>query len=164
MDTIGLFYKNTETAVAMERYFKFVLELEEIEIGSLADPYAHRDRMEKVQSTDLLVIDGFMGEEAKGFQFAKAMEKRTLVFFYGWELGIETEGPFWLVLPEGLEMLGDKIKEIMAKPAAGREEYEALEERFPELRERKGHHHLVNGDEVKSYLIKKAKSGKVDHD
>jgi len=146
MNRIGLFHNNTETAEAINRYFKFVLELEEVEIGSLADPYGHRDRVQKVQNTDLLVIDGFMGDEAKGFQFAKVMEKRALVLFYGWELEIETEGAFWLVLPEGLERLGDKIKEIMARPAAGREEYEALEERFPELRERKGHQHVVSGE------------------
>jgi hypothetical protein len=143
--------RSVETAFSLRRYFKFVLELDEVDIGSLADPYGHRDRMQKVEAADLLVIDGFMGEEAKGFQFAKAMEKRAFVLFYNWELGIETEGYFWLVLPEGLERLGDKIKEIMANPAPGREEYEALEERFPELRERKGHHHLVNGEDESGY-------------
>lgn len=145
--------KNAETANALRRYFKFVLEVDEVEVGSLTDPYAHRERVRKVQDADLLVIDGFMGEEAKGFQFAKAMEKRTLVLFYGWELGIETEGPFWLMLPEGIERLGDKVKEIMANQAPEREEYEALEERFPELRERKGHHHLVNGRVVIGRMV-----------
>jgi hypothetical protein len=77
---------------------------------------------------------------------AKSLEKRLLLLFYSWEIDIETEGPFWLVLPYGLNRLGDKIKKIMANPVPGREEYEALEERFPELRERKRHHHLVNGE------------------
>ncbi len=81
-----------------------------------------------------------MGEAAKGFQFSKAIEKRVLVLFYSWELGIETEGSFWLVLPEGLGRLGDKIKELMKQPAPNAEEYEKLEGRFPELRERKDHH------------------------
>jgi hypothetical protein len=133
--------RSVETAYSLRRYFKFVLEVEEIEIGSMDNPYAHRDRVQKVQSTDLLVIDGFMGEDAKGFQFAKTMEKKALVLFYAWELEIETEGPFWLVLPEGMERLGDKVKEIMARPMPEIEEYETLEDRFPELKERKEHHH-----------------------
>jgi hypothetical protein len=132
--------KNIEIANALMRYFKFILEANEVNSGSLVDPYAHRDRMQKVQDADLLVIDGFIGKEAKGFQFAKAIEKRALVLFYNWELKLETDGPFWLILPEGIEKLGDKIKEIMANPAPGKEEYEALEERFPELKERRGHH------------------------
>jgi hypothetical protein len=106
----------------------------------LDDPYKHGDRVKKAMGSDLLVVDGFVGEEAMGFRFAKAMDKRSLLLFYAGEIEIEYEGPFWLVLPIGLERLGDKIKELMEKSAPDVEEYEKLEKRFPELRERKDHH------------------------
>lgn len=139
MDILILTQKN-ELADSLRRYFKFVLEENVIDTGSLNGPYSQREIFEKAQGSDFLVVDGFVGEEPKGFHFAKAMEKRVLLLFYPGEIEIEVEGPFWLVLPQGLERLGDKIKELMEKPVPEAEDYEKLEERFPELREKKGHH------------------------
>lgn len=130
-----------ETTDALEWYFKSVLGIKQINKDSLNNPYERTEIFKKTMESDLLVVDGFFDGDPKGFQLAKAMEKRTMVLFYAGEIDIEKEGPFWLVLPNALNRLGDKIKEIMAKPAAWREEYETLEERFPELREKKGHHH-----------------------
>lgn len=140
MNSIIILSKNTEIAEALKRYFKFVLQMKEVGICLLDNPYGQKRAFEMAQNSDFLLVDGFVGEEAKGFQFAKAMEKRVLLLFYPGEIEIEEEGPFWLVLPQGLDRLGDKIIELMEKPAPEAEDYEKLEERFPELKERKGHH------------------------
>ncbi len=106
----------------------------------LDDHYRHAERVQETEHSDFLVVDGFVGESPKGFQFGKAMEKRVLLLFYAGEIEIEEEGDFWLVLPYSLERLGDKIKELMEKPVPETEDFEKLEKRFPELKERKKHH------------------------
>ena len=141
MKSVTIYYKDKEIAQALRRYFRYVLGLEEGDILVLDDPYGHGERMQKGQRSDLLVVDGFVGKEAKGFAFAKGMEKRVLLLFYPGEIEIEVEGPFWLVLPEGLDRLGDKIMELMELPAPDEEDYKELEARFPEIKERKGHRH-----------------------
>jgi hypothetical protein len=141
MKSINIIFNHLESAEALERYFKFVLGINHITKSSLNDPYGQKELFEKAMKSDLLVVDGFTDGKSKGFQFTKTMEKQTLVLFYAGEIDIEEEGPFWLLLPYAIDRLGNKTKEILEQPAPGEEEYKALEERFPELRERKGHHH-----------------------
>ncbi|MFW9873909.1 MAG: hypothetical protein ACFFG0_12450 [Candidatus Thorarchaeota archaeon] len=140
MKKFNILSNSSETAQALVLYFKYVLDVEEVVVGVLYNPYGLVETFEKARESDFLVIDGIVDEKPTGFQFAKEMEKRVLLLFYSGELDIECEGPFWLVLPFALERLGDKIKELMEKPAPDVEEYEKLEKRFPELRGRKRHH------------------------
>jgi hypothetical protein len=140
MISVNIINNVEDISQAFGRYFKFVLGMEVVEISFLDNPYGQKEAFGKAQKSDFLVLDGFVGEKPKGFQFSKAMEKRVLLLFYAGEIEIEYEGPFWLVLPYGLERLGDKIKELMEKPVPDVEEFENLEKRFPELSERKEHH------------------------
>jgi len=140
MNLTNILSKDIDIAEALRRYLIFVLGVEEVEICLLNDPYGHKERVQKAEKSDFLVIDGIVDEKPMGFQFAKEMEKRVLLLFYTGEIDIEGEGPFWLVLPFALDRLGDKIKELMEQPAPDVEEYKKLEMRFPELRERKKHH------------------------
>jgi hypothetical protein len=139
MKRILLIYDESETAEALERYIRFVMGVNNVERYPLSDPYRQKEVFEKACGSDLLVADGFLGKIPKGFQFAKALGKKALVLFFPGEIEIETEGSFWLVLPSGLDRLGDKIKELLEKPMTDEDEYENQENHFPELRERKDH-------------------------
>jgi hypothetical protein len=129
-----------EIAQAVARFLTFVLNINDVEFASLG-PYEQKTTYEKAMNCDLILVDAFITGESRGFQFAKTMEKKTLVFFYAGEIDVKTEGQFWLVLPYNYGRLEDKIKEIIEDQVPEREEYETLEERFPRLRERKGHYH-----------------------
>lgn len=139
MKSVVTIHRSIEIAEAVKRYFKFVLDVNGVVIDSMDDPYGNRDRVQRVLQSDFLIIDGFIGQKAKGFQFAKAMEKQTLILFYPGEIDIQVEGPFWLVLPYSLNRLGGKIKEIIEQSPPDEEEYVKLEKQFPILKDQKTH-------------------------
>ncbi|MCX6579273.1 MAG: hypothetical protein NT166_03740 [Candidatus Aminicenantes bacterium] len=137
---ILIIQNHPEMAQAIARFLSFALNVNDVDFATLG-PYEQKMTYKKAMKCDLILVDAFIAEESRGFQFAKAMGMNSLVVFYAGEIDLEAEGRFWLVLPYTYDRLVNKIKEIMANPAVGREEYEALEERFPELRERKRHYH-----------------------
>lgn len=144
MSQISVFCKEIEIARAIQRYLKFVMNIKDIEVTPLMNPYNRNESFKMAMKSDLVLVDAFWSKKPNGFQFAKwmdkLMDKRVLLFFYAGEIDFEEEGPFWLVLPSGLERLRDKVNKLMENPVLNAEEYEKLEERFPELREHKGHH------------------------
>lgn len=137
---ILIIQNHREIAQAVARFLAFVLNINDVEFASLGH-YEKKKAYEKGMNCDLIIVDAFIKGESRGFQFAKTMEKKTLVLFYAGEIAVKTEGHFWLVLPYTYDRLEDKIKEIMENQAQEREEYEALEDQFPQLKEQKGHHH-----------------------
>jgi response regulator of citrate/malate metabolism len=136
---ILIIQNHREIAQAVARFLSFVLNINDVEFADLG-PYEQRTTYEKAMNCDLILVDAFIAGESRGFQFAKTMEKKTLILFYAGEIDLRTEGQFWLILPYNYDRLEDKIKEIIEDQVPEREEYETLEERFPRLRERKGHH------------------------
>lgn len=137
---VNIVYNNTETAKAILRCLKYVIGNSEAALNPFKNPYKKSQSLEMAEKSDFLIVESFIDGLPKGFQFAKIIKKKVLLLFYTGELEIEEEGAFSLSLPFKLNRLSDKIKELMAQPAPGIEEYEKLEERFPELRERKDHH------------------------
>lgn len=140
MKKIAILVENDPVRQAIKRFVQFTLKHEMSIIPSLVEPYRRREAFQRANECAMLLIGGSLEDLQRNFQFAKAIGKRTILLLYSWEISIEIEGSFWLVLPEGLDRLGEKMKEIMEHPPAEREEYEKLEERFPQLKERKGHH------------------------
>ena len=144
MKTINLISNNTETSDALRRYLKYVFDLDRIYITDLNNPYEQRTAYTQARESDLLLAEVFGAEKHKVFQFAKAMGKRTLLLFYAGEIEIEEDGPFWIVIPSALEILGEKIDELIKKTSPTENEYKSLEEQFPKLKEKKVHLHPVN--------------------
>jgi len=140
MSKTNIISRDSEIAEAIARYSKLVLGFENIILNSLDDPYKKKDTYQMALASDILIVDAITREKPKGFRFAKGMEKKVLLLFYPGEIEIEEEGPFWMVLPYGLERLGEKIRELLEKPTPGMEDYEKLEQQYPELGEKKRHH------------------------
>jgi hypothetical protein len=140
MKKIAFLVDYVPTREALIKFFHHSLEYGSLEVPSLANPYNQRGAYQKALECDILLACGSLTEYQKNFQFVKAIGKRSLLLFYSWEMNIETEGPFWLALPEGLDRLAKKVLEMMERPPAKREEFEELEKCFPQLREGKGHH------------------------
>lgn len=130
-----------ETAQALSNYFRYLIDIENTTLKSLNDHYNLKEIFDLAEGSEIIVIEAFANQEPKGFQMVKSLEKKALLLFYYGEIDIEEEGPFWIVLPQRLNRLGDKIREMIEQPEPDRVEYERLEERFPELKEKKGHHH-----------------------
>jgi len=127
-------------ANALYRYLKYVLCFDKILINPLNDPFRYKDAVEIAEQSEFLIIDAFINEEPKGFHFARQMAKKSLLLFYSGELDIDMEGPFWLVLPEKLYKLKEKITDITKKPQITDKKYLDLENKYPLLKEFKSHH------------------------
>lgn len=130
-----------ETARAFSNYFRYLIDIDNTTLKSLSDHYNLKEIFDLAEGSEIIVTEAFVNQEPKGFQMVKSLEKKALLIFYLGEIDIEEEGPFWIVLPQRLNRLGDKIREMMEQPEPDIEEYERLEQRFPELKEKKGHHH-----------------------
>jgi hypothetical protein len=140
MKRINIITNKPETGKALARYLKFVLEIDDIVLGDLKDPYKQKEAFLKASTSDFLLVDGFINEKPRGFQFAKTMKMNALILFYYGEMRIEAEGPFWLVLPNGIERLASKLKELISKSTASIKVFEKLENQFPVLQESHGYH------------------------
>lgn len=136
----NIVYDVLKIGEALLRYLKFRFGFEKTLLNPFKDPFRFRDALEMAKKSDFLLVDAFIDGDPIGFQFAKQIGKKILLLFYSGELDIKHEGPFWLVLPYKLNRLGEKIKEIMSQTASLAAEYEKLKERYPALRESKGHH------------------------
>lgn len=137
---INIAYNNINTGKAVVRFLKYVMGNEKVRLNPFNNPYRKLEALTMAEEGDFLIADAFIHEKPAGFHFAKTMGKKTLLLFCAGEIETEEEGPFWLVLPYGLNRLGEKIHALISQPAPDVEDYEKLEELYPELRERKGHH------------------------
>lgn len=140
MINIAIVYNNIELARSIKRYLKFFMGFRTVSIATLKEPFRKRETYEMVLNSDLLIEDVFAAEKSGEFQFAKVMEKKTLLLFYAGGIDIETEGPFWLVMPGGLKKLPGKITDILSRSVPSIEAFLELEIRFPILKEEKNHH------------------------
>jgi hypothetical protein len=140
MNTVTFFYNHVDTAKAVNRYLKFVYGLKDILTIPLDDPY-NREKIYKAGlQSDLLVIEVFAADKPEGFRFAREMGKKVLLIFYTGEIEIQPSGLFWLVLPDKLEELSQKMNEVLLSPPPGEQEYEKLERQFPILKGGINHH------------------------
>jgi len=140
MNTVTFFYNCIDTAKAVERYLAFVHGLKDILCIPLYDPYNRGKIYKAGLQSDLIMIEVFAGDIPDGFRFAREMEKKVLLIFYTGEIEIHPSGPFWLVLPDKLEELFQKMNKILLSPPPGEQEYEELERRFPILKGGSIHH------------------------
>lgn len=141
MTSLSIFFDSRETAEALKRYCKFNLQIDDIRLFSLRNPYNRKQVYESASKCGILIIDGFCGEEPVGFRFARAMEQRVLLLFYGSEIGSEKAESFFIRLPFDFNHFKTKIKEILSVPPPSIEKYEVLEGKWPGLKERKQQHH-----------------------
>lgn len=140
MKNANVIVGNQEIGGALTRYLNFISDIGDSTLNPFKSPYEITQVVEMAGKSDFLVVDGFVDGKPKGFQFAKAIEKKVLLLFYAGEIEVEDVGTFWVVLPFGLDSMGHKIHELLQKPAPELKEFEELEARFIELRERKRHH------------------------
>jgi hypothetical protein len=131
---------NPNIANSISRFLKYNFGFKEILINPLKDPFKYKESIEIAEQSEFLIIDAFINGEPKGFHFAKQMEKKTLLLFYTGELDIEDEDSFWIVLPNKLGRLQEKIIELIKESTLTDSNYIELENRFSILRATKGHH------------------------
>lgn len=137
--TAGILFSDHSMEASINRFLNHVLKFNCVSLNSFFDKYKRREAVELVQTVDFVIAEALQADAPVGFQFAKSVGKRMLIIFYHHDLEIETEGPFWLVLPEGMDRLSQKIRELLNAPVPGEEELENLEERFPILKDTTAH-------------------------
>jgi len=125
---------------SLSRYLTFCLGFGKIFINPLKNPYKILEAKEIAEKSDFLIVDALINGEPKGFGFACEIGKKTLLLFYSGELDIEEEGPFWLVLPNKLGRLREKITELLKKASPGDSNYIELGKKFFILRATKSYH------------------------
>lgn len=137
--TIGTLFSMNETSASVSRFVRFVMGYDCVSLNSLFDAYKRKEAINLAGKTDLVIVEALQNDKPTGFQFAKLIEKKSLIIFYNGDLDIEVEGSFWLVFPFGLAIFSQKVKELLAEPVPEEEDFETLENRFPALKETKEH-------------------------
>jgi hypothetical protein len=140
MNTVTFFYNCIDTAKAVERYLEFVHGLKDILSMPLYDPYSREKIYKAGLHSGLIMVEVFAGDKPDGFRFAREMGKKVLLIFYTGEIEIEPSGAFWLVLPDKLEELFQKMNKILLSLQPVEQDYEELERRFPILKGGNNHH------------------------
>lgn len=128
---IGIIFNDTHIAGALERYMRFVLDFAEFERASFSDPYSRKQLFKVSTDSDFLVIDALTKNRPEGFQIAQEIEKKVLLVFYFDE--IKDHGSFWLILPDELSRLPQKILAFISEPIPQLQDYKNLEQRYPIL-------------------------------
>jgi hypothetical protein len=130
----------TKISCAISRYLKYCYDFKKVVINPLSNPFRFQEALKMSEECDVLIIDAFIAGKPKGFQFARRLKKKTLIFFYSGEIDIENEGSFWLVLPEKLSALGRKVVSILNGSPLKNFDFAELEKKYPALKEYKNHH------------------------
>lgn len=138
--TVGILCSNRFLEEALSRYLSYVLKYRSVSLSAFLDMYRRKEAFDLVQSVDLVFVEALQNDQPVGFQFAKSIGKPGLIFFYHWDhLDIETEGPSWLVLPEGIEQVSLKLLETVNQSIVLKRDLESLEQRFPVLKDPTAH-------------------------
>ncbi len=137
---------SNELNVAIGRYLRFVVGMEEIGFGRLGDPYSYMEIHNSMHKIGLWIIEAFNPEDPQnpeGFRTAKKIDGNVRFLLLFTEFVPENfpeEGLFWVVLPFK-KPLSTKIEEIIQNPPPNIKDFEKLEEIWPLLKAEPRHHH-----------------------
>jgi hypothetical protein len=137
---VNIACSDEKTAKALARYLKYCINCEEIIINPLDNPYKVSDAIKMAAKCDLLSVDSYFNDIPRGFQFAKRMQKKTLLLFYLDEISIERVGEFWITLPQKITELKEVIRKVLYSPPVSESKFIDLETRYPRLTENRNHH------------------------
>lgn len=134
-----------ELNLSLKRYLSFFFKdkVKKIYTARLGKPETLHPEM---LSSSIWIAEAFNPEKIEnpeGFRTVKKFAgkaKVLLLFVSGVPKNFPNSGPFWLTLPSATR-LSEKIREIMNNPPPSEDDYQRLEELWPELKAEPLHHH-----------------------
>jgi hypothetical protein len=146
---ITLLTGSDELNLSLERYLRFLLDIEGIFIAKLGHPETLEPEM---MNSDLWIAEVFNPEvprNPEGFRTAKKLAGKMpflLLFIGDAPSDFPREGDFWLVMPSSISLVS-KIEEISNSPPPTDKDYRSLEEMWPLLGRGPYHrHHYTHGE------------------
>jgi hypothetical protein len=134
---------NKELNNSLKRYLKYVMNVFLVRDGL----FSENEFSQKMMNYGFYIIQAFDMEEQKnpvGWRTAKKIvspERRVLVLFLFVSESFPKEGPFWITFLSD-KPLSEKIREVLDNPPPTEEDFERVEEMWPQLKYKpKGHHH-----------------------
>ena len=143
-NAIAIACSQEKIARALARYSVFCLGFKKALLSPVADPYRIQEALEAAEQTNFMLIDAYMDGKPRGFDFAKNLGKRSLLLFYPGQAPKEDIGKFWVVLPNGLCQLREKVRELIKRSTTAYQEYLEMEKELPSLAVRPSHHGNAN--------------------
>jgi len=142
---ISFLVESEELEISLERYLKFVCEInEKFYYGRFGDPTSIL-RNKEMLDADLWIIEAFNPDDVtnpEGFRTAKkfAEKKKVLLFFISVPQNFPEEGSFWMKLPSKI-LISEKVNKVLSNPLPKLRDFENLESLWPILKNRPFHHH-----------------------